>query len=139
MPLSARRRGRIASDRLLSSRTGRKFREPADGGFDCSGLTTAAYAAAEITLPRTIDAQFRSGPRVPTHSPRYPGTSCSTGTSAHIHHVSLCLLYLGAGLMIDAPDSSQVVKIQLTPATASPTATPETTTRAGAHRLITQV
>jgi hypothetical protein len=135
MPLSARRRGRIASDRLLSSRTGRKFREPADGGFDCSGLTTAA----EITLPRTVDVQFRSGPRVPTHSPRYPGTSCSTGTPAHIHHVSLCLLYLGAGLMIDAPDFSQVVKIQLTPAPASPTATPETTTRAGAHRSITQV
>ena len=116
MPLSARRRGRIASDRLLSGRTGRKFREPADGGFDCSGLT----AAAEITLPRTVDAPFRSGPRVPTHSPRYPGTSCSPGTPAHIHHVSLCLLYLGAGLMIDAPDCSQVVKIQLTPAPSQP-------------------
>jgi hypothetical protein len=30
---------------------------PSDGGFDCSGLTTAAYAAAGITLPRTADAR----------------------------------------------------------------------------------
>jgi cell wall-associated NlpC family hydrolase len=26
---------------------------PADGGFDCSGLTRAAYAAAGIAIPRT--------------------------------------------------------------------------------------
>jgi NlpC/P60 family len=77
MPLSVRCRGRIASDRLLPSRTGSKFREPADDGFDCSGLSTAAYAVAEITLPRTADAQFRTGLRVPTHSTRYPGTSCA--------------------------------------------------------------
>jgi cell wall-associated NlpC family hydrolase len=31
-----------------------------DGGFDCSGLTTAAYAAAAITLPRTADSQYRA-------------------------------------------------------------------------------
>jgi hypothetical protein len=33
-----------------------------DGGFDCSGLTTAAYAAAAITLPRTADTQYLTGP-----------------------------------------------------------------------------
>jgi cell wall-associated NlpC family hydrolase len=31
------------------------------------------------------------------------------GTPTHIHHVGL---YLGAGLMIDAPDFGQVVKIE---------------------------
>jgi cell wall-associated NlpC family hydrolase len=31
------------------------------------------------------------------------------GTPAYIHHVGL---YLGAGLMIDAPDFGQVVKIE---------------------------
>ena len=31
------------------------------GAFDCSGLTTAAFAAADIALPRTSQAQFAQG------------------------------------------------------------------------------
>jgi cell wall-associated NlpC family hydrolase len=31
------------------------------GAFDCSGLTTAAFAAADIALPRTSQAQFATG------------------------------------------------------------------------------
>ncbi|MGH4009913.1 MAG: NlpC/P60 family protein [Pseudonocardiaceae bacterium] len=81
----------------------------ADGGFDCSGLTTAAYAAAGITLPRTAHAQYRTGPRIPDGQPLLPGDLVFYGTPAHIHHVGL---YLGAGLMINAPDFGQVVKIQ---------------------------
>ncbi|MGB6164852.1 MAG: bifunctional lytic transglycosylase/C40 family peptidase [Pseudonocardiaceae bacterium] len=81
----------------------------ADGGFDCSGLTTAAYAAAGITLPRTADAQYRTGPHVPTGQPLVPGDLVFYGSPANIHHVGL---YLGAGLMIDAPDFGQVVKIE---------------------------
>ncbi|MGH3779632.1 MAG: NlpC/P60 family protein, partial [Pseudonocardiaceae bacterium] len=46
---------------------------PQNGGFDCSGLTTAAYAAAGVTLPRTAEAQFRAGPRVPDGQPLLPG------------------------------------------------------------------
>jgi hypothetical protein len=80
-----------------------------DGGFDCSGLTTAAYAAAAITLPRTADTQYRAGPRVPNGQPLLPGDLVFYGTPAYIHHVGL---YLGAGLMIDAPDFGQVVKIE---------------------------
>ncbi len=33
------------------------------GGFDCSGLTKAAYAAAGIPLPRTAQAQYTAGIR----------------------------------------------------------------------------
>jgi hypothetical protein len=80
-----------------------------DGGFDCSGLTTAAYAAAAITLPRTADTQYRAGPRVPNGQPLLPADLVFYGTPAYIHHVGL---YLGAGLMIDAPDFGQVVKIE---------------------------
>jgi hypothetical protein len=32
------------------------------GGFDCSGLTKAAYAAADIHIPRTAQTQFRRRP-----------------------------------------------------------------------------
>ena len=83
---------------------------PADGGFDCSGLTTAAYRAAGLTLPRTADTQYRAGPRVPDGQPLLPGDLVFYGNPhTTIHHVGL---YLGAGLMIDAPDFGQVVKTQ---------------------------
>lgn len=82
---------------------------PQDGGFDCSGLTVAAYSAAGITLPRTADAQFRVGPRVPDKQPLLPGDLVFYGTTAHIRHVGL---YIGGGLMINAPDFGQVVKVE---------------------------
>jgi cell wall-associated NlpC family hydrolase len=79
------------------------------GGFDCSGLTKAAYAAAEIEIPRTAQTQYNAGPRVSLDQPLLPGDLVFFGTPAHIHHVGL---YLGAGFMIDAPDFGQVVKIE---------------------------
>ncbi|MGH3857981.1 MAG: NlpC/P60 family protein [Pseudonocardiaceae bacterium] len=83
---------------------------PQNGGFDCSGLTTAAYAAAGVTLPRTAEAQFRAGPRVPDGQPLLPGDLVFYGSAnGRIHHVGL---YLGSGRMIDAPDSGQVVKTE---------------------------
>jgi cell wall-associated NlpC family hydrolase len=82
---------------------------PQDGGFDCSGLTVAAYGAAGITLPRTADAQFRVGPRVLDGQPLLPGDLVFYGTATHIHHVGL---YIGGGFMVDAPDFGQVVKVE---------------------------
>jgi cell wall-associated NlpC family hydrolase len=79
------------------------------GGFDCSGLTAAAYAAAGITLPRTADSQYRAGPHVPAGQPLFPGDLVFFGSEQYVHHVGL---YIGAGLMIDASDFGQPVQSQ---------------------------
>jgi cell wall-associated NlpC family hydrolase len=83
------------------------------GTFDCSGLTSFAYAAAGVTIPRVSRAQFAAyaGMRRvdPTHlvagdlvffadSPTDPGT---------IHHVGM---YIGKGMMVEAPYTGAVVR-----------------------------
>lgn len=88
--------------------------EHGDVGFDCSGLTTAAYAAAGITLPRTAQTQYLAGPPVPPGAPLLPGDLLFYGTpgsaaTARIHHVAL---YLGAGQMINAPRYGQPVQVE---------------------------
>lgn len=76
-------------------------------GFDCSGLTKAAYHAAGITLPRTAHTQFQAGPRVPDGQPLLPGDLVYYGTPTNIHHVGL---YIGNGKMLNAPTSGQPVQ-----------------------------
>ncbi|MEV0220299.1 bifunctional lytic transglycosylase/C40 family peptidase [Streptomyces sp. NPDC050704] len=67
------------------------------GGFDCSGLTKAAYAAAGITLPRVAQDQYDAGPRVPAGEPLLPGDLVFYGSPSNVHHVGL---YVGNGYMI---------------------------------------
>ena len=81
--------------------------------FDCSGLTSFAYAAAGVTIPRVSRAQFAAyaamRPVDPLHLvtgdlvffadiPSNPGT---------IHHVGM---YIGRGLMVEAPHTGAVVR-----------------------------
>jgi cell wall-associated NlpC family hydrolase len=81
--------------------------------FDCSGLTSFAYAAAGVTIPRVSRAQFAaytaSRPVAPTDlragdlvffadNPPVPST---------IHHVGM---YIGNGLMVEAPHTGAVVR-----------------------------
>lgn len=80
----------------------------AEGGFDCSGLTKAAYNAAGIEMPRTAHTQHDAGPLVPAGEALMPGDLVFYGTSRDIHHVGL---YIGAGRMIHAPTFGEVVKI----------------------------
>ncbi|WP_055752584.1 MULTISPECIES: C40 family peptidase [Frankia] len=86
----------------------RKFREPAEGGFDCSGLTRAAYLAAGIDLPRTAQTQYEAGSVVPPREPLQIGDLVFYGTASNIHHVAI---YIGDGQMITAPGRKKVVKI----------------------------
>lgn len=81
---------------------------PTDGGFDCSGLTAAAYAAAGISLPRTAQTQHDAGPLLPADAVPIPGDLVFYGTPSRVHHVGL---YLGHGLMINAPTYGQPVQV----------------------------
>ncbi|MFF4501586.1 NlpC/P60 family protein [Streptomyces sp. NPDC001401] len=81
---------------------------PADGGFDCSGLTQAAYRAAGISIPRIAQAQYDHGPRLPQRAQLAQGDLLFFGTSpGTIMHVSL---YTGGGQAIDAPHPGAVVR-----------------------------
>jgi cell wall-associated NlpC family hydrolase len=81
-------------------------------GFDCSGLVLyAAYRASggRITLPRSADQQTRVGRDVPLDALQ-PGDLIGftqPGEQA-AHHVGI---YLGDGLMVHAPQTGTVVRI----------------------------
>jgi cell wall-associated NlpC family hydrolase len=77
------------------------------GGFDCSGLTRAAYATAGIDIPRTADTQWRHGPAVPAGQPLQPGDLLFYGTPARATHVTM---YEGNGQVIHAPQPGDRVR-----------------------------
>jgi cell wall-associated NlpC family hydrolase len=78
-------------------------------GFDCSGLTKASYDDAGLALPRTADSQFHAVPQVPsTEQPKLGDLVFYGNPATRIHHVGL---YLGNGLMINAPTEGQAVQI----------------------------
>jgi cell wall-associated NlpC family hydrolase len=79
-----------------------------EGGFDCSGLTKAAYASAGIDLPRTAHTQFYAGPHVPADADLKPGDLVFYGTPQRVHHVGL---YLGGGRMVNAPHTGALVQV----------------------------
>jgi cell wall-associated NlpC family hydrolase len=77
-------------------------------GFDCSGLTHAAYAAAGIGVPRTAQSQYDAGPLLAAGEPLQPGDLVFFGTRGRIHHVGISL---GGTLMVHAPDFGQTVQL----------------------------
>lgn len=80
--------------------------------FDCSGLTQWSYEHVGIQLPRVAADQYNAGPHVPLNALQ-PGDLLFWATDvtdpATIHHVAI---YLGAGMMLAAPHTGDVVKIQ---------------------------
>ncbi|MBT8224931.1 MAG: hypothetical protein HKP61_11465 [Dactylosporangium sp.] len=85
--------------------------------YDCSGLVWAAHRSVGVTLPRVASAQYANGPTVTsTRSARgdllVPGDlvffSIDRYDWTKIHHVGI---YLGAGKMVHAPHTGDVVKI----------------------------
>ena len=77
------------------------------GRCDCSSLMQQAYAAAGITLPRTTYEQVKQGKPVAT-SALAPGDLLFTEPGpAGPGHVGM---YIGSGLIINAPHTSDVVR-----------------------------
>src|SRR5699024_8601772 len=79
-----------------------------DAGFDCSGLTKAAYAVADVGIPRTAHSQYTAAPAIPKQGEPKLGDLIFYGSPAHIHHVGI---YIGYGQMVDAPTFGQAVQV----------------------------
>jgi cell wall-associated NlpC family hydrolase len=73
-------------------------------GFDCSGLMIYAYGGV-VSLPHYSGYQYLAGRHVPLSQMRR-GDLLFWGSD--IHHVAL---YLGNGMMIEAPESGSVVRV----------------------------
>lgn len=73
-------------------------------GFDCSGLTLYAFAAAGISLPHYTGYQYNYGTKVPI-SDIQRGDLLFWGPDGGQH----VAIYLGNGMMIEAPQSGQMV------------------------------
>ncbi len=80
-------------------------------GFDCSGLALYAWAPY-LSLPHDAASQYTAAGRLhPTPDQLQPGDLIfwsSDATATGIHHVAI---YLGAGLVVQAPQSGDVVRI----------------------------
>ena len=70
-------------------------------GYDCSGLTRTAFAAAGVSLPRTSSAQYRATASVPLAQLRAGDLVfwSSNGTASGVYHVGI---YAGDGEYIHA-------------------------------------
>ena len=117
--------GSAATGRLLSpaqaaaflkaalSRVGMPYVWGAAGptAFDCSGLVQWSFAQAGIAMPRVAADQARTGPAVPV-SQLQPGDLLfyhfDPTAPGYISHVAI---YLGKGLMIQAPQPGQNVEV----------------------------
>ncbi|PIM71266.1 hypothetical protein CTU88_14120 [Streptomyces sp. JV178] len=78
------------------------------GRCDCSSLMQQAYAHAGITLTRTTYTQVNEGKAVSAKALQPGDLIFSRGTAARPEHVGM---YLGAGLVIEAPRTSKPIRI----------------------------
>jgi peptidoglycan DL-endopeptidase CwlO len=102
-----------AAVRAALGQVGKPYRWGATGpaSFDCSGLTRFAYAHAGLTLPRTSRQQWSAGRHVEVEGLR-PGDlvfwANDPADPSTIHHVAM---YAGQGLMVHAPHTGALVRV----------------------------
>ena len=75
---------------------------PCSSGYDCSGLTMSAWASAGVSIPRTSYGQATL-PAVSTSSLQ-PGDILEFAGDSHVG------LYVGGGMLIDAPQPGMTVE-----------------------------
>lgn len=75
--------------------------------FDCSGLVVYTYAHFGVSLPRTTYNQVNSGQYVSKNNLK-AGDLILFGSSRNVYHVGI---YIGDGMMIEAPYTGSVVRI----------------------------
>lgn len=80
------------------------FGDYAKRGFDCSGLTLYSFAGAGISLPHYTGYQYNQGTKVDPQSMKR-GDLIFYGPDGGQH----VAIYLGDGMMIEAPQSGQTV------------------------------
>jgi cell wall-associated NlpC family hydrolase len=98
--------------RFALAQVGRPYRRggSGDGGWDCSGLVSAAYRTAGVRLPHSSGAIGRQGRAVPAGQWKPGDVIASRG------HVAL---YLGNGLMVEAANPRAGVRVtRVRPGTA---------------------
>ncbi len=76
------------------------------GSYDCSGLTSYAWRAAGVSLPRTSRAQYGATRRI-SRSELQPGDLVFYHSP--ISHVAM---YIGNGQVVEAPNSGNSVRIR---------------------------
>ena len=76
-------------------------------GFDCSGLVQYAYGQLGVSLPRVAADQARVGQPVAGLAEARPGDLVAFGDP--VDHIGI---YAGNGLMVVAPKTGDVVKVQ---------------------------
>lgn len=77
------------------------------GGFDCSGLVQHVYRQLGVSLPRVAADQARSGQPVASLAEARPGDLIAFGEP--VDHIGI---YAGDNLMVVAPKTGDVVKVQ---------------------------
>jgi cell wall-associated NlpC family hydrolase len=75
-------------------------------GFDCSGLTEAAWAAAGVSIPRTSEEQYYGLSRFYSASQLQPGDLIFMEGNPPGH----VAIYVGNGMFIHAPHTGDVVR-----------------------------
>lgn len=76
---------------------------PCNQGFDCSGLVMSAWAAAGVSIPRDTYEQWAALPHIPV-------AEIKPGDLLYYNGIGHVAMYVGGGMIIDAPTPGQVVR-----------------------------
>ncbi|MEO8484341.1 MAG: C40 family peptidase [Acidobacteriota bacterium] len=104
----------LASDVLATAlaQRGAPYRlggsEP-QGGFDCSGLVQYAFARHQVSLPRTVAQQYRTGQAVKRNEVQRGDLVFFGPAGRSPTHVGIVI---DAGTFVHAPDSGAVVRVE---------------------------